>query len=69
MRLTEKQIKEINNIISDLDENISFEEKHEELMDKCLDKELFDLEDDEDGDIYQGYSNEVWDFLENVIGN
>lgn len=69
MRLTEKQIKEINNIISDLDENLSFEEKHEEVMDKCLDKELFDLEDDEDGDIYQDYSNEVWDFLENVIGN
>jgi hypothetical protein len=69
MGLTQRQIKVINDMISNLDENISFEEKHEELMDKCLDKELFDLEDDEDGDIYQGYSNEVWDFLENIINN
>jgi hypothetical protein len=27
---------------------------------------VIDLSDDEDGDLYEEFSNEVWDFLENL---
>ena len=33
-------------------------------MDICLDNGVFNLEDDEDGDLYEEYSNLVWDYLE-----
>lgn len=66
MKLTEKQKEEINKILSNLEEDLSFEEKHEELMDTCLDDGVFDLSDDEDGDIYEEYSNLVWDYLESI---
>ena len=33
-------------------------------MDVWLDNGVFDLEDDEDGDLYEQYSNLVWDYLE-----
>ena len=64
MKLTEKQKEEIDKILSNLEEDLSFEEKHEELMDTCLDDGVFDLSDDEDGDIYEEYSNLVWDYME-----
>lgn len=64
MKLTEKQKEEIDKILSNLEEDLSFEEKHEELMDTCLDDGVFDLSDDEDGDLYEEYSNLVWDYME-----
>lgn len=64
MKLTEKQKEEIDKILSNLEEDLSFEEKHEELMDTCLDDGVFDLSDDEDGDMYEEYSNLVWDYME-----
>ena len=66
MKLTEKQKEEIDKILSNLEEDLSFEEKHEELMDTCLDDGVFDLSDDEDGDIYEEYSNLVWDYMEEI---
>ena len=33
---------------------------------KSLDEYVIDLSDDEDGDLYEEFSNEVWDFLENL---
>ena len=64
MELTELQKHEIDNILSTIDEDLSFEEKHEEVMDTCLDQGLFNLEDDEDGDMYEDYSNLVWEYME-----
>jgi hypothetical protein len=69
MELTEKQKWDIDNILSNLEEDLSFEEKHEEVMDACLDEGVFNLEDDEDGDMYEEYSNLVWDYLEIIISN
>jgi len=66
MELTEKQKWDIDNILSNLDEDLSFEEKHEEVMDACLDDGVFNLEDDEEGDLYEEYSNLVWDYMEEI---
>lgn len=64
MELTKTQTKEIDNILSLIEDGLSFEEKHEEVMDICLDNGVFNLEDDEDGDLYEDYSNLVWEYLE-----
>jgi hypothetical protein len=66
MELTEKQKWDIDNILSNLNEDLSFEEKHEEVMDACLDDGVFNLEDDEEGDLYEEYSNLVWDYMEEI---
>lgn len=68
MILTIEQTKEIDEILSLIEEGLSFEEKHEEVMDACLDDGVFNLEDDEDGDLYEQYSNLVWDYLEDKEG-
>jgi len=44
MELTQQQIDDIDNILLTIDEDISFEEKHEEVMDTCLDNGIFNLE-------------------------
>lgn len=68
MELTIEQTKEIDEIIDSFDYDLSLEEKHEEVMDACLDDGVFNLEDDEDGDLYEQYSNLVWDYLEDKEG-
>ena len=66
MELTKKQKLDIDNILSNLDDDLSFEEKHEEVLDTCLDDGIFNLEDDEEGDLYEEYSNLVWDYMEEI---
>ncbi len=68
MELTQQQMDDIDKILLTVDEDLSFEEKHEEVMDQCLDDGVFNLEDDEDGDLYEEYSNLVWDYLEEKLG-
>jgi len=36
----------------------------EVIVDDCLDNYIIDLSDDEDGDLYEEFTNNVWDFLE-----
>jgi hypothetical protein len=38
----------------------------EVVVDDCLDNYIIDLSDDEDGDIYEEFTNNVWDFLETI---
>jgi hypothetical protein len=64
MELTKTQTNKIDEILSLVEDDLSFEEKHEEVIDICLDNAVFNLEDDEDGDLYEEYSNLVWDYLE-----
>jgi len=65
MKLTEEQK---NYVISVFDEVSTqydeFEDIHEEVMDICIENEqVFDLSEDEDGDLYETYSNLIWDLL------
>jgi hypothetical protein len=38
----------------------------EVVVDDCLDNYIIDLSDDEDGDLYEEFTNNVWDFLETI---
>lgn len=64
MNLTEKQKQKIDDILLTFDGVLSFEERHEKVMDTCLDEEVFNLEHDDDGDMYEEYSNLVWEYIE-----
>jgi DNA-binding PadR family transcriptional regulator len=64
MKLTEKHKEEIDRIMSNMEDDLSFEEQHEEVMEACLDDGVFDLSDDDEGDLYEEYSNLVWDYME-----
>jgi len=41
-------------------------EVHEIIVDFCLDEEIVDLSEDDDGDMFEEFSNDVWDFLESI---
>lgn len=67
MRLTEEQKNQILNQYEGLkNDEQTLGEIHEIIVDFCLDEEIIDLSDDEDGDLFEGFSNEVWDFLESI---
>jgi hypothetical protein len=65
MDLSKKQKIKIDEILLNLDESLTFEEKHEELIDICLDEDVFNLYDDDEGYIFEKYSNLVWDYMMN----
>jgi hypothetical protein len=67
MKLTEEQKNQILNQYEGLkNDEQTLGEIHEIIVDFCLDEEIIDLSDDEDGDLYEEFSNEVWDFLESI---
>jgi hypothetical protein len=67
MKLTEKQKNHIQEKYDELkNDEQTLGELHEIIVDNCLDEYVIDLSDDEDGDLYEEFSNEVWDFLENL---
>jgi hypothetical protein len=67
MKLTEEQKNQILNQYEGLkNDEQTLGEIHEIIMDFCLDEEIVDLSDDEDGDLYEEFSNEVWDLLESI---
>ena len=67
MKLTEEQKNQILNQYEGLkNDEHTLGEIHEIIVDFCLDEEIVDLSDDEDGDLYEEFSNEVWDFLEGI---
>jgi hypothetical protein len=41
-------------------------EVHEIIVDFCVDNLIVDLSEDEDGDMFEEFSNDVWDFLETI---
>ena len=67
MKLTEQQKNQILNQYEGLkNDEETLGEIHEIIVDFCLDEEIVDLSDDEDGDLYEEFSNKVWDFLESI---
>ena len=67
MKLTEQQKNQILNQYEGLkNDEQTLGEIHEIIVDFCLDEEIVDLSDDEDGDLYEEFSNKVWDFLESI---
>ena len=67
MKLNEQlkqKIKEFNNT---LDSNVELEEVVELTLDYLIDNDIVDLSDDEDGDMYEALSNDVWEFIEEEL--
>ena len=67
MKLTEQQKNQILNQYEGLkNDEQTLGEIHEIIVDFCLDEEVIDLSDDEDGDLFEEFSNDVWDLLESI---
>jgi hypothetical protein len=67
MKLNEQlkqKIKEFNNT---LDSNVELEDAVELTLDYLIDNDIVDLSDDEDGDMYESLSNDVWEFIEEEL--
>ena len=59
-----EKIKEFNNT---LDSNVELEDAVELTLDYLIDNDIVDLSDDEDGDMYEALSNDVWEFIEEEL--
>jgi hypothetical protein len=70
MKLKESQKEFIDKVYSDLpDDLVYIEDIQEYVLEKCMDQEeLFDLSDDEDGDLYQEYFNVIFEYISDKIG-
>ena len=70
MKLKQSQKDFIDGLYSNLPKDmISLEDINEYIMDECMDQEeLFDLSDDEDGDLYQTYFNLIWEYVSEKMG-
>ena len=67
MKLTEQQKNQILNQYEGLkNDDQTLGEIYETIVDFCLDEEVIDLSDDENGDLFEEFSNEVWDLLESI---
>jgi len=67
MKLTEEQKNHIQEQYVGLkNEEQTLGELHEIIVEFCVDEYIVDLSDDEDGDLYEEFSNNVWDFLESI---
>ena len=67
MKLNEQlkqKIKEFNNT---LESNVELEDAVELTLDYLIDNDIVDLSDDEDGDMYEALSNDVWEFIEEEL--
>ena len=70
MKLKESQKEFIDKVYSDLpDDLVYIEDIQEYVLEKSMDQEdLFDLSDDEDGDLYQEYFNVIFEYISDKIG-
>jgi hypothetical protein len=67
MKLTEGQKYHILNLYEGFkSDEMTLGETHEIIVDFCVDEYIVDLSDDENGDMHESFSNEVWDFLESL---
>ena len=67
MGLTQYQKKYIHDKYNELkNDEQTLGEVHEIIVDFCLDQDIVDLSDDENGDMYEEFSNNTWDYLEGI---
>ncbi len=63
----EKQLKtKIVEFNSTLDESLDLDDAVEQTLDYLLDNDIVDLSEDEDGDMYEALSNDVYELLEKI---
>jgi hypothetical protein len=70
MSLKELQKELIDQLYLTLPEDMSsIQDIHEHIVDKCIDnEELFDLSEDQEGGVYESYSNMIWEYISEKMG-
>ena len=58
------KIKEFN---TKLDESTELDDRVELTLDYLIDNDIVDLSEDEDGDMYEALSNDVYEFIEEEL--
>ena len=58
------KIKEFN---AELDEATELDDRVEQTLDYLIDNDIVDLSEDEDGDMYEALSNDVYEFIEEEL--
>lgn len=58
------KIKEFN---ADLDQATELDDRVEQTLDYLIDNDIVDLSEDEDGDMYEALSNDVYEFIEEEL--
>jgi hypothetical protein len=67
MKLTEEQKNQILNLYEGLkNDEQTLGETLEIIVDFCVNENIVGLSGDEDGDMIEEFSNEVWDYLETI---
>ena len=67
MKLTKEQKNQIQNQYEGLkNDDQTLGEVHEIIVDFCVDEMVVDLSNDDDGGLFEEFSNEVWDYLETI---
>ena len=67
MKLTEEQKNQILNQYEGLkNDEQTLGEVCEIIVDFCVNEHIVDLSDDEDGNMIEEFSDEVWDYLETI---
>lgn len=70
MKLKESQNEFIDQLYSNLPEDMdTIEDICEYIMDQCTgQEELFDLSEDQEGEVYESYYNMIWDYVTEKMG-
>lgn len=70
MKLKESQNEFIDQLYSNLPEDMdTIEDIHEYILDQCTNQEtLFDLSEDQEGEVYESYYNMIWDYVTEKMG-
>lgn len=70
MKLKESQNEFIDRLYSNLPEDMdTIEDIHEYILDQCTNQEtLFDLSEDQEGEVYESYYNMIWDYVTEKMG-
>lgn len=67
MKLTEEQKSNIRDLYEGLkNDDQTLGETLDIIVDFCLDEGITNLSDDQDEDLIEEFSNEVWDYLETI---
>jgi len=68
MKLTEEQKNQILNLYEGLkNDEQTLGETLETIVDFCVVESMVDLTNDKDGDLFEEFSNNVWDYLETIM--
>ena len=64
MGLNDELKKKIREFNDKLDESTELDDRVEQTLDYLIDNDIVDLSEDEDGDMYEALSNDVYEFIE-----